>query len=186
MHFVKTIISLFALSSFAAAQYADEAGLNPRDNYLAAREEFLDARDTYLAARDLYVRGPRIGKCEKSPGGGLPCVFRGHMCKSCEKGKKAGDNAANRWAPFLVASAALSAIGSSIIYTFGPDTPMDKWLGHQILAGSPTGYLSQIPNMSNASAVDMTDMRTISAMTLFFQLIGGSFSVSAGSRSLAT
>jgi hypothetical protein len=56
MHFVKTIISLFALSSFAAAQYADEAGLNPRDNYLAAREEFLDARDTYLAARDLYVR----------------------------------------------------------------------------------------------------------------------------------
>ncbi|CAH0055700.1 unnamed protein product [Clonostachys solani] len=88
-------------------------------------------------------------------------------------------SATNRWVPFLVASAALSAVGSGLIYTFAPDTPMDKWVGYQILAGSATGFLSQIPIMSNTSAVDMTDMSTISAMTLFFQLIGGSFSVSA-------
>ncbi|VUC31140.1 unnamed protein product [Clonostachys rosea] len=85
----------------------------------------------------------------------------------------------NQWVPFLVVSAALSAVGSGLIYTFGPDTPMDKWVGYQILAGGTIGFLSQIPIMANTSVVDMSDMSTISAMTLFFQLIGGSFSVSA-------
>ncbi|VUC23467.1 unnamed protein product [Clonostachys rosea] len=91
MHFVKAIVSLFALSSFAAAQYADDADLSPRDVYLAAREEFLQAREEYLASRDLIERAKRMGVCERTPGGGLPCMYRGKPCGKCKKPLKAGD-----------------------------------------------------------------------------------------------
>lgn len=87
--------------------------------------------------------------------------------------------ATNQWVPFLIGSAALGAVGSGLIYTFAPDTPNATWAGYQILAGAATGFLSQIPIMSNTACVDMTDMSTVSAMTLFFQIIGGSISVSA-------
>lgn len=56
MHFVKTIVSLFALSSFAAANIyeSDDSDLVARDvayvDYLAARHEFIGKRDLYLRA----------------------------------------------------------------------------------------------------------------------------------------
>lgn len=63
MHLVKTIISLFALSGFAAAQiggdFDAEYGLarrevqDARDGYLAARDEFLIAREEYIEKRGL-------------------------------------------------------------------------------------------------------------------------------------
>lgn len=85
----------------------------------------------------------------------------------------------NQWVPFLAGSAALSAVGGGLLYTLDLTTPTAKWVGYQILAGASTGFLSQIPIMANTAAVDMADMSTISAMTLFFQLIGGSFATSA-------
>ncbi|CEJ81239.1 hypothetical protein VHEMI01379 [[Torrubiella] hemipterigena] len=85
----------------------------------------------------------------------------------------------NQWVPYLIGSAALSAVGSGLIYTFTPDTLTATWAGYQILAGAATGFLSQLPIMSNTACVDMTEMSTMSAMTLFFQIIGCSFSVSA-------
>lgn len=86
----------------------------------------------------------------------------------------------NMWVPFLAATATLSAVGSGLICTFDLNTPTGAWVCFQLLTGAATGFLSQIPMMANISAVGMGDMSTISAMTLFFQLIGGSFSVSAG------
>jgi hypothetical protein len=88
-------------------------------------------------------------------------------------------SATQKWVPFMVASAALSAVGGGLIYTIDQDTSTGKWVGFQILAGASTGFISQIPIMANTACVDMADMSTASAMTLFFQLLGGSFSVSA-------
>ena len=85
----------------------------------------------------------------------------------------------NMWVPFLAAGCALSAVGGGLIYTLDIDTPVARWVGYQILGGATTGFVSQIPIMSNTAAVEMVDMSTVSAMTLFFQLVGGSFSVSA-------
>jgi hypothetical protein len=56
MHFVKTIVSLFALSSFAAAQVHGEeleAALAARD---VAYEDLLFARDEYIEKRELFKR----------------------------------------------------------------------------------------------------------------------------------
>lgn len=88
-------------------------------------------------------------------------------------------SATQRWVPFMTVGAALSAVGGGLIYTIEQDTSTGKWVGFQILAGASTGFISQIPIMANTACVDMVDMSTVSAMTLFFQLLGGSFSVSA-------
>jgi hypothetical protein len=56
MHFTKTLVSLFALGSFASASFyeADE----PVE--LAARQaEFLQARAEYIEARDNYIMEKR-------------------------------------------------------------------------------------------------------------------------------
>jgi MFS family permease len=88
-------------------------------------------------------------------------------------------SATQQWVPFMAISAALSAVGGGLIYTIDQNTSTAKWVGYQILGGASTGFISQIPIMANTACVDMADMSTVSAMTLFFQLIGGSFSVSA-------
>ncbi|CAG9993940.1 unnamed protein product [Clonostachys byssicola] len=72
MHFVKTFISLFALSGFAIAElggdFDAEYGLarreveTARDGYLAARDELLVAREEYMEKRDLLKK---TGKCYK-------------------------------------------------------------------------------------------------------------------------
>lgn len=88
-------------------------------------------------------------------------------------------SATQRFVPFMVIGAALSAVGGGLIYTLDENTSIGKWVGYQILGGASTGFISQIPIMSNTACVEMKDMSTVSAITLFFQLIGGSFSVSA-------
>ena len=88
-------------------------------------------------------------------------------------------SATNQWIPFMAPSAALSTIGAGLIYMFDVDTPTGEWVGYQLLAGAGAGFVSQIPIMANTSIVDMVDMSSVSAMTLLFQLLGGSFSVSA-------
>ena len=85
----------------------------------------------------------------------------------------------NTWVPFLAMGCALSAVGGGLIYPLDIKTPVARWVGYQILGGAATGFVSQIPIMSNTAAVEMVDMSTISAMALFFQLVGGSFPVSA-------
>jgi hypothetical protein len=56
MHFIKTIVSVFALSSFAAAQVHGEeldAALAARD---VAYEDLLYAREEYIEKRELFKR----------------------------------------------------------------------------------------------------------------------------------
>lgn len=55
MHFIKTIVSLFALSSVAVARIGD-ADLEGRDVAEVAHEEYLVARDEYIEKRELFRR----------------------------------------------------------------------------------------------------------------------------------
>jgi MFS family permease len=84
------------------------------------------------------------------------------------------------WAPLMAAGAAVATIGSGLIYTWDIDTGAGGWIGYQALTGIGTGLAMQIPMMANQAAVPVEDMSTVMAMTLFFQIIGGSFCVSAG------
>ncbi|VUC28379.1 unnamed protein product [Clonostachys rosea] len=98
MLFTKTLVSIFALASFASA-FAD---IEERDGDVleVRREEFLEARAAYIEARDNYMiekRGNIIssssdGTCKA---GATPpaCVSnsKNKRCGTCKIGKKSGD-----------------------------------------------------------------------------------------------
>ncbi|CAH0045874.1 unnamed protein product [Clonostachys solani] len=66
MHFTKTLVSLFAIAGFAAAQYSDsDSGLARREVAEAVHEEYLAARDEYIEKRELFRRLGGNGKCYK-------------------------------------------------------------------------------------------------------------------------
>ncbi|KAI0456051.1 DNA repair protein RAD50 [Xylaria acuta] len=83
------------------------------------------------------------------------------------------------WAPLMAIGAAVGTVGSGLLYTLNVSSPSRAWIGYQALAGIGTGITTQIPLMANQAAVSPADISSISAITLFFQIIGGSFSVSA-------
>ncbi|CAI6100592.1 unnamed protein product [Clonostachys chloroleuca] len=82
MHFVKTIVSLFALSSFAVAHIGD-ADLERRDVAEIAHEEYLMARDEYIEKRDLFRRFASKGTCRATKGSGKLCYKGGRACGPC-------------------------------------------------------------------------------------------------------
>lgn len=90
------------------------------------------------------------------------------------------------WAPLMAAGASLGTVGAGLIYTFSANSPAGAWIGYQVLAGIGTGITIQIPMMANQAAVGPTDIACVSAITLFFQLVGGSFCVSAAQAAFAS
>jgi MFS family permease len=83
------------------------------------------------------------------------------------------------WAPLMAIGAAMGTIGTGLIYTFNLSTPSREWIGYQALAGIGTGMTIQMPMMANQAIVAPMDIPSVSAITLFFQIIGGSFCISA-------
>ncbi|VUC26585.1 unnamed protein product [Clonostachys rosea] len=64
MHFIKTVISLFALQTLATAQLEDQR-LIARNEYQVARGKYLAARDEFLTKREVYLRAADTGKCAR-------------------------------------------------------------------------------------------------------------------------
>ncbi|OBT38623.1 hypothetical protein VE00_10793 [Pseudogymnoascus sp. WSF 3629] len=89
------------------------------------------------------------------------------------------------WAPLMAGGAALATIGCGLIYTWDINTNAGGWIGYQALTGIGTGLAMQIPIMANQAIVAVEDMSSVMAMTLFFQIIGGSFCVSAAQAAFA-
>jgi hypothetical protein len=87
--------------------------------------------------------------------------------------------------PLMILGSALSAVGSGLIYTLDATSPASKWIPFQALLGIGLGLSFQIPIIVNQSVVDPSDLSSVSAMTLFFQTIGGSLFISAGQAGFA-
>uniref|UniRef100_A0A0B7KRF9 Invertebrate defensins family profile domain-containing protein n=1 Tax=Bionectria ochroleuca TaxID=29856 RepID=A0A0B7KRF9_BIOOC len=90
MHFIKTVVSLFAFSSFAAARLdGSDSDLVRREMAEAAHEEYLAARDEYFEKRDLFRRIGSGGTCQPNSKGGMECKFfdqktrRNRFCGPC-------------------------------------------------------------------------------------------------------
>lgn len=90
------------------------------------------------------------------------------------------------WGPLMAVGAAVATVGSGLMYTFSQDTSAGKYVGFQLIAGLGMGMTLQIPLMANQAAVQPADIASVSAITLFFQIIGGSFSVSCAQAALAS
>ena len=83
------------------------------------------------------------------------------------------------WVPLIAGGAAVGTVGCGLLYTFNLNTPSSQWIGYQALAGMGIGFTMQIPMMANQASVSPNDISSISAITLFFQIIGGAYFVSA-------
>ncbi|KAI1499406.1 DNA repair protein RAD50 [Biscogniauxia marginata] len=90
------------------------------------------------------------------------------------------------WAPLMAVGAALATIGSGLLYTLDISSPSREWIGYQALVGIGTGITMQIPIMANQAAVTPMDISAVSAITLFFQIIGGSFCVTGAQSAFST
>jgi hypothetical protein len=72
-----------------------------------------------------------------------------------------------------IAGNVLILIGSSLTYTLDVDAPSHQWIGYQIPAGIGLGLSVQIALIACQALVDSSDLSTVSAMALFFQLLAG-------------
>lgn len=84
------------------------------------------------------------------------------------------------YVPFLLAGSAIATIGAGLLYTLDIGSPSSHWIGYQALAGIGIGLSIQVPIIANQSFVKVSEISSVTAVTLFFQTIGGAFFVSAG------
>lgn len=84
------------------------------------------------------------------------------------------------YVPFLLAGGAIATIGTGLLYTLDIGSPSSHWIGYQALAGIGVGLSIQVPIIANQAFVEVSEMSSVTAVTLFFQTIGGAVFVSAG------
>lgn len=84
------------------------------------------------------------------------------------------------YVPLMVVGSAIATVGVGMLYTLGVDSSSAKWIGYQALTGMGMGLSFQCAVIANQALVKLSDLSTISAITMFFQTMGGAVFVSAG------
>jgi MFS family permease len=81
--------------------------------------------------------------------------------------------------PILAVAMAVATVAAGLLYTLDIGSASGKWIGYQVLAGLAWGAAFQIPIIESQAIARPEDLSSITAIVLFFQTIGGAFSVSA-------
>lgn len=81
--------------------------------------------------------------------------------------------------PFLVIGGIAGTLGAGLMYSLNINSPPKNWAGCEAITGICLGLAFQLPMIGAQASVKMSDIFSVSSMLLFFQLIGGSFWVSA-------
>jgi MFS family permease len=84
------------------------------------------------------------------------------------------------FAPFMIASTVITAIGAGLLTTWQVDTSEGKWIGYQILAGFGIGLGLQLPLVAIQTACTPAEVPLATALVMLCQLFGASIFVSAG------
>jgi hypothetical protein len=130
----------------------------------------------------IYFQSTRNVSASKSGIDNLPLVLGAAIFTVTSGGLI---SAFGHYIPLMIFGSALSAVASGLIYTLGATSPSSKWIPFQAILGIGLGLVFQIPVIVNQSAVEPSDLSSVSAMTLFFQTIGGAFFISAGQAAFA-
>lgn len=70
------------------------------------------------------------------------------------------------YVPFLVGGSVLATIGTGLIYTLNIGSSSSKWIGYQALAGIGLGFAFQVPMIANQAFVKMSEISSVTAVTL--------------------
>ncbi|KAK4142940.1 major facilitator superfamily-domain-containing protein [Dichotomopilus funicola] len=82
------------------------------------------------------------------------------------------------YAPFMIISSIVAAIGYGLITLFEPDTNTGTWIGFQIIIGAGLGIGFQQPLMAVQTVLDIEDVPTGTSLIVFMQTLGGALFVS--------
>lgn len=124
----------------------------------------------------IYFQATKNVSAQKSGIDNLPLVF-GAAIFSVVSGVLI--MVTGHYVPLMIFGSVVSSVGCGLIYTLDINSPSSHWIGYQALCGIGLGLVFQIPVIVNQSVVKPSDLSTISAMTLFFQTIGGAIMISA-------
>jgi MFS family permease len=84
------------------------------------------------------------------------------------------------YTPYLWLGSAIFTVGAGMLYRLQVDSSAAVWIGYQLIAGIGAGCAIQIPFIAVQALLDPADMPTGNALTIFFNTLGGAFSVSVG------
>ncbi|KAK3311952.1 putative efflux pump antibiotic resistance protein [Apodospora peruviana] len=82
------------------------------------------------------------------------------------------------YVPWVVGSGALCAVAAGLVSTFGPDTPVAKWVGYQILLGA-RGAAFQMPMIAIQCVLPQDKLPVANALLIFAQTFGGAVFLTA-------
>ncbi|KAK0727862.1 major facilitator superfamily domain-containing protein [Lasiosphaeria miniovina] len=86
--------------------------------------------------------------------------------------------------PFLIAGAALMAVGAGMLYTLQVDADSARWIGYQVLSGFGFGCAFQGPNLAVQAVLPLEDVPIGTAIMNVGQLLGGAVFLSVGQNVL--
>lgn len=84
------------------------------------------------------------------------------------------------YAPFMIASSILMAIGIGLLTTFDPGTGSSMWIGYQVISGFGVGLGMQQPLIAVQTVLEISEVPVATALLVFLQSFGGALFVSVG------
>ncbi|TVY52678.1 Aspyridones efflux protein [Lachnellula cervina] len=89
------------------------------------------------------------------------------------------------YAPFMIVSSVLSAIGTGLLYTLTPESNHSYWIGYQAIVGVGIGLGMQQPMIAVQTFLDISQVPVGTSVIIFLQTLGGALFVSIGQNVFA-
>ncbi|KAF8144970.1 putative efflux pump antibiotic resistance protein [Mycena galopus ATCC 62051] len=84
------------------------------------------------------------------------------------------------YAPFMIVSSIILAVGCGLISTLKVDSGHTKWIPFQFIAGIGVGLGQQQPMLAAQAVLDLKDVPIGTSMIMFSQTLGGALFISIG------
>ena len=82
------------------------------------------------------------------------------------------------YVPWMIASGAIMAIGSGLLYTLTPDSTPSQIIGYQLIASIGYGFGIHVPVTAMRNVLGEADVPSGNALYMFFQGLGGAVGLS--------
>ncbi|KAJ6526045.1 hypothetical protein B0H19DRAFT_1275904 [Mycena capillaripes] len=85
-----------------------------------------------------------------------------------------------QYAPFMVLSSLLMAVGAGLLSTLRPNPGHSHWIGYQIIFGLGIGFGMQQPAIAAQNVLELVDVPVGTSIIVFMQTLGGALFISVG------
>ncbi|KAJ7909119.1 major facilitator superfamily transporter [Mycena leptocephala] len=82
------------------------------------------------------------------------------------------------YAPFMIASSIIMAVGTGLVSTFTVNSPAKMWIPYQVICGLGAGLGMQQPMLAAQTVLELKDIPVGTSIIMFTQTIGGALFIS--------